>query len=278
MPPGGPRRPAEWTAVSPIRSIAFALAVASLASACAPNFAAPVDAPRVIETPDEVVVTVPISTTPPRPDQAVDVAEPSIDEADVPVETVPVETLVAPSNAMPETVAVVGDSLTRSAETQIQMALAHGGLDVLTIDALESRRMVRGDRDLTSGADAIETILEGADPDLWVIALGTNDVASEESSDVFQPEMHELLALVPRDVPVVWVDLWIRDREPHIRKANEMIRDELRDWDGGAAVVDWYSYGDDDGIITADGVHLTARGRQVFAISIAATIDELFVP
>ena len=43
-----------------------------------------------------------------------------------------------------------------------------------------------------------------------------------------------------------------------------------------AAVVDWYSHGEDDGIITGDGVHLTGAGQQLFADSIAEAIEELF--
>ena len=192
------------------------------------------------------------------------------------------ETIVEPTAPRPSTVAVVGDSLTVSAADEIEASLAAIGLDVLVIDAKESRRTTRSSTNLTSGSDAVESILAdasaGEEPGLWVIALGTNDVASVGSLDGFRPEMRELLALIPDDAPVIWVDLWIRDRVEPIVEANRMIRAELRDRDGGSAVVDWFAHGDDDGVITGDGIHLTDVGRQVFAESIADTVDQMFPP
>ena len=191
---------------------------------------------------------------------------------------VTVETLVEPVVARPATVAVVGDSLTQSAEDEILASLTAAGLDVVTVDGLESRRMTVGGSSLPPGTKAIESIRQRTEPGVWVIALGTNDVASMGSANGFRTEMREVLALLPTDVPVVWVDLWIRDRESSITEANEFIRQELRTWRGGAAVVDWFSHGEDDGIITSDGIHLTGPGQQLFADSIAAAIDELFAP
>jgi lysophospholipase L1-like esterase len=187
-----------------------------------------------------------------------------------------VETLVVPVMSRPATVAVVGDSLTLSAEDEIMSALSADGLQVLVIDGLESRRMARGSRALTPGTEAVENIRRVVEPGLWVIALGTNDVASVESADGFRDEMRDVLALIPAEAPVVWVDLWIRDREDAISAANLMIRSELRRRRGGSAVVDWYSHGQEDGIITGDGVHLTQSGQDLFAASIATAIDELF--
>lgn len=197
-----------------------------------------------------------------------------IDARDEPADEV--ETLVEPVVPRPYNVAVVGDSLTLSAEDEILAALTAEGLEVLTIDGIESRRMTHGDRNLPPGTEAIENIQRLVRPGLWVIALGTNDVASVESLEGFRTQMREVLDLIPPDDPVIWVDLWIRGREEPISRANEMIRAELRRRQGGAAVVDWYSHGTDDGIITGDGVHLTDAGQRLFAASIAAAVDDLF--
>ena len=192
------------------------------------------------------------------------------------------EMIVVPIVDRPTSVAVVGDSLTVSASEEIAVALDAIGLDVIAVDAMESRRITQGPSSLPPGTSAVVEILEGLatgdDPDLWVIALGTNDVASVGSLDGFRPEMRQLLDLIPPDVPVIWVDLWIRDRSDSIRQANRMIRAELRQWDGGSAVVDWFAHGDDDGVITSDGVHLTDLGQQLFASSIADTVNEMFAP
>lgn len=192
------------------------------------------------------------------------------------------ETIVEPPTPRPTTVAVVGDSLTVSAADEIEVALATVDLELLAIDAMESRRTTRGSTGLPSGVEAVESIVStldpGVEPGLWVIALGTNDVASVGSLDGFRPEMRQLLDLIPADAPVIWVDLWIRDRPEQIAQANRMIRAELRDREGGSAVVDWFAHGDDDGIITDDGVHLTDAGQLLFATSIADTVDEMFTP
>ena len=136
--------------------------------------------------------------------------------------------------------------------------------------------MAVGTSSLTPGRRVVEEILEESQPELWVIALGTNDVASVDSLDGFRSDMRVILDLLPSDVPVVWVDLYIRDRPEPIGRANLQIRAELGGREGGAAVVDWFSHGVDDGVITGDGVHLTPEGQQLFADSIVKAVDELF--
>lgn len=277
MPSAHRREPAEWTAV--FRQPLLLVAALCLAAGCSPNHRSGVQAVGSAQldtaTNDEPVVV----TLPGAIDDVVGgsggrtTEKPDADER---AEDVTVETLVEPVVERPATVAVVGDSLTRSAEDEILASLAADGFDVLTVDGLESRRMVRGGSALPPGTDAIENIRAVAEPGLWVIALGTNDVASVGSADEFRSEMREVLALLPRDVPVVWVDLFIRGQEREISEANRLIRAELSRWRGGAAVVDWYSHGEDAGIVTADGVHLTNAGQQLFADSISASIDELF--
>ena len=271
MPGGTSIGEAEWDVVSRWPLLVLALictscgltasssgvdVVGSAATPVVVDGAAPVFAPEVI-TPPDVLGAVPLP-----------------DDDD--------EMIVVPVVDRPASVAVVGDSLTVSAADEIEVALDSIGLDVIAVDAMESRRITQGGSSLPPGTSAVEGILEGlaigGEPDLWVIALGTNDVASAGSLDGFRPGMRELLDLIPPDVPVIWVDLWITDRPDSIRQANRMIRAELRQWDGGSAVVDWFAHGDDDGVITSDGVHLTDLGQRLFASSIADTVDEMFAP
>lgn len=224
-----------------------------------PSGVASVDAERTVQP---VVVTMP-PTTIGRPDAPADVAE--------------VETIVEPEvPVLPASIAVVGDSLTLSASDEIADALAALDIEVVAIDALESRRMVAGGGDPSPGVDAIEDIRTVHEPGLWVIALGTNDVASAGSLDGFRDDMREVLRAIPADAPVIWVDLWIAGREEAISRANLRIRAELGGRTGGAAVVDWFSNGEVEGIITADGVHLTAAGQLLFADAIVAAVNELF--
>ena len=172
--------------------------------------------------------------------------------------------------------AVVGDSLTLSAVEEIETALAAAGLRVVAVDGAESRRMARTAGGVSSGVDAVELIQAGADPDLWVIALGTNDVGAQSGDEVFREDVDRLLGLLPADVPIIWVDLWIRDMGDQVERANDSIRSQLAGRRGVAAVVDWHAHGEDPGIITGDGVHLTNEGQQLFADSMVNAIASTF--
>lgn len=185
---------------------------------------------------------------------------------------------VDPAAAFPATVAVVGDSLTLSAHDEIATELDELGLDVLVVDGVESRRMTAGSASLPSGLDAIEAIRGelGAEPDLWVIALGTNDVGAQVGAERFRTDLTAVSAAIGPDTPVVWVDLWIRDHRDEVVAANGMIRDVIADRSPPSGVVGWFAHGADDGMITGDGVHLTDRGRQAFATAIANHVWSMY--
>lgn len=224
-----------------------------------------------------IVVTLPVDTMSDDPGGLA--PEPPAGSFDIePVEPVPArpDLIVETADPRPTTIAVVGDSLTVSASDEIESALGAGGFDVVDIDGLESRRMTHGGDALPPGVDAVADIIARSQPELWVIALGTNDVASGGDLGGFRAQMRSILDLLPPDVPVIWVDLWIRERNDSIVEANRLIRTELRSRSGGATVVDWYSHGLDEGVITGDGVHLTEVGQQLFADSIVVAIDEMF--
>lgn len=170
---------------------------------------------------------------------------------------------------MPSTVAVVGDSLTVSAIDEIERALARLGVREVLIDGRESRRMASGSGALPSGVAAIEGLIDVAEPDLWVVALGTNDVGAQVEADRFRDDLRATLAAIPADVPVVWVDLWIRDRLDDVVEANTVIRTELSRRPAPSEVVDWFAHGPVDGMVTGDGIHLTDAGQTAFASAIA---------
>lgn len=205
--------------------------------------------------------------------------ESSVAAADVPLEsftdTAPSAPVTTPpaSVALPASVAVVGDSLTESAAGEIEATLAGRGIATITIEGLTNRRMVRVADGVPPGTEAVSDVLAapGGEPDLWVIALGTNDVGGAASPEEFAADMRTLLGGVPADAPVVWVDVFVGDMDAESRAANAVIRDVLAarpEW----SVVDWYSRGDDVGVITDDGVHLTDDGQWIFANDIADAV------
>ncbi len=181
--------------------------------------------------------------------------------------TAPAEAAAPPE--LPDTVAVVGDSLTESAMEEIETTLTQNGVEVLALDGLTNRRMVRASGDIVPGTAAVDAILASVaePPEMWVIALGTNDVGGAATPDEFAADMRELLGRLPPDAPVVWVDVWIRDMPDEVIEANAVIR-EVIDERGDGHVADWYSRGGEGSAITTDGVHLTDDGRWIFARTI----------
>lgn len=182
--------------------------------------------------------------------------------------TLPAADVTSPADGVdvPATVVVVGDSLTESAAVEIETTLTQNGIEVLAIDGLTNRRMVRSTEGVVAGTGAVEALLERVEtpPELWVVALGTNDVGGAATAEQFASDMGTLLGLLPDGAPVVWVDLWIRDRQPQVLEANAVIRDVLARR-GNGAVADWHSQATNEGAITDDGVHLTDDGRWMFA-------------
>lgn len=181
--------------------------------------------------------------------------------------------------SVPLRVAVVGDSLTVAAREDIDAALRASGFEVVAISAQEGRRMVEGTRSLLSGADAIRALHDEwatasvAQPDLWVVALGTNDIASAPL-DVFRGQAVELLGHIPPDAPVLWMNTWIRHLAGDAASANALIKTLARERQH-FGVADWYQYGRQEGMIVGDGVHLTKRGQAQFAAEIASQLVEL---
>lgn len=204
------------------------------------------------------------------------------DEIDAGVEDGSVETVVAPTTEppgsvpfaggiadeappRPATVAVIGDSIALSAEPLVTGALEAFRLDVVAYDAVQSRRMVNGSNAVPSGRNAIREVLAaGEDPDLWVVALGTNDVGAFTGREAWQIAVDELMAEIPDDADVVWVDTWVGYLDEHAVDFNDALRDEVR-WRDDVWVLDWHGRAVDEGVIAEDGVHLTESGRLEFA-------------
>ncbi|MAT06971.1 MAG: hypothetical protein CL424_18210, partial [Acidimicrobiaceae bacterium] len=144
-----------------------------------------------------------------------------------PVATVPLDE----RPALPASVAVVGDSIARSATDLVTSSISLHGIEIMAYDALESRRMAEwGGADLSSGVAAIDDLVEfGAEPELWIVALGTNDVGAGTSQDVVQDAIDEVLAEIPDDAYLFWVDTWVRDLDDRANMFNLLVRASLAD-------------------------------------------------
>jgi len=178
---------------------------------------------------------------------------------------------------MPLTAAVIGDSIAKSAREVVTDSIELEGVEVIAYDAEESRRMaVWGGRGLSSGVAAIDGVLDDdLEPELWVVALGTNDVGAGTDPATVQDHIDEVLDEIPDDADLFWVDTWVRDLEDRTDLFNVMIRDRLADRPN-SWVLDWNTLAATDGLIIPDGVHLTPRGQLEFARMIGRALRDGF--
>ena len=221
-------------------------------------------------TGDDEIAAAPPTTAMPADDEEEQVLD---DPLVPPVATVPIDQ----RPVLPTSVAVVGDSIARSATDLITSSISLHGIELMAYDALESRRMAEwGGPDLPSGVSAIGDIVEvGAEPELWIVALGTNDVAAGTNQEAVQDDIDEVLAEIPDDAAVFWVDTWVRDLDDRANMFNLLVRATLADR-ANAWVLDWHTLAETEGLISDDGVHLTARGQLEYARMIGRALRDTF--
>jgi lysophospholipase L1-like esterase len=167
--------------------------------------------------------------------------------------------------------AMVGDSITVAAKPALQEAFTGIGLQDVDINAESGRRMVESSS-ISSGLEGIQQVLaDGTVPDLWVIALGTNDVANYPR-DQYAGVIQQVLGALPSDAHVVWVDCYLRRYRQDAQDFDAVLREVLAAR-GNAKVVDWYSIAGEDGVLV-DGVHPSGFGKDEFSRRIAQTVSD----
>jgi hypothetical protein len=106
-------------------------------------------------------------------------------------------------------VVMIGDSITLASTPGLEAAADELGIE-LTIYAEVGRRITVGSSP-EAGTEVLDEVLERGSPDLFVIALGTNDIGKYATQDEYQMVIDEFLDLVPDDAPVAWVNTYLRD-------------------------------------------------------------------
>lgn len=170
-------------------------------------------------------------------------------------------------------VAVIGDSITQGSADAIRYTLGSMGVTEIVVDGVTSRRIEQGDGRGAplSGTRALAAMLaDGADPDVWVIALGTNDVGQYATEDEYRALVRSIIGMLPDDVPLVWVDVFRHDRLDHTAMFNGVVRDEVADHDD-SVVVSWFDVASraDQTVLRSDDIHPNADGTVVFAALVA---------
>lgn len=168
-------------------------------------------------------------------------------------------------------VAMVGDSITLGSEPALRQSLGELSVDLMAIDAENGRRMtVEGS--VGSGLDAVDDVSADGTPDLWVVALGTNDVGHYDGVDQYRSAIDDVAAAIPADVPLVWVGVYLEGHAERSAAFNETLRAALDDR-GNATIVDWATTAD-DGDVLFDGIHPDDNGTTLFALLVTAGVSD----
>lgn len=161
------------------------------------------------------------------------------------------------------TVVIVGDSITEASRDAIGWLAAASEVSVL-IDAEVGRRISGGDSPQPGTARLRSIRSRYDDPDLWVIALGTNDVPGYDDDDDYARLIDTLLVEVPADDPLLWVNVYLAGAPERSDAFNIKLAQALTAR-GNAGIVDWRTVAPGDGMLS-DGVHPTS-GDGVLAFS-----------
>ncbi|HSL72908.1 MAG TPA: GDSL-type esterase/lipase family protein [Ilumatobacteraceae bacterium] len=181
---------------------------------------------------------------------------------------------VAADRAAVEAVVMIGDSITKGSRAALEERFALLGLAPVTIEAENGKRMAVSSSDNPSGSSIASFVTSLSDGDhsdeLWIVALGTNDVGQYDGPDEIAAAVNEVLARVPTDAPLVWVDVYFRDRPEQQELVNSIIRDRV-ERRGNSVVAPWAAFATGDDVLTGDGVHPTSDGTEVFAFVVTDT-------
>jgi lysophospholipase L1-like esterase len=173
-----------------------------------------------------------------------------------------------------DSVVMIGDSITKGSMPYLDERFGLLGLDH-TIEAEVGKRMAVSVRDNPSGAAVAEFIAGSGDGDhsdeVWVVALGTNDISQYAGPDEIAAAVNEVLDEVPDDAALVWVDTYIADLPEQTEAVNSIIRRRV-ERRGDSVIAPWTAFVEGDGVLTGDGVHPTTGGADVFAYVVTDTV------
>lgn len=187
-------------------------------------------------------------------------------------ETVAPVVVTAPALDAPiRSIAMVGDSITLGSEPALRQAFGELSVDLIAIDAENGRRMTV-DGAVSSGLDAVDDVTADGQPDLWVVALGTNDIGHYDGVQQYRAAVDDVLAALPADVPLVWVGVYVEADADRSEAFNETLRAALGER-GNATVVDWATTAD-DGDVLVDGIHPDDNGTTLFALLVTAGVSD----
>ncbi len=207
-----------------------------------------------------------------------------------------------------ETIVMIGDSITVASTPALEQGFADLGFEDVRIVSETGKRMALSFGDNQSGAEiaAFMTLVpdepdestdddaESADDDgdedadddasddvqaplgpdhsdeLWIVALGTNDINQYSDGAEVAAAVNEVLAAVPDDAPLIWVDTYWEGESDGAAEINLIVADRL-ERRGNAVLAPWSAVAAEDGVMRSDGVHPSTDGTEVFAAVVVRT-------
>lgn len=176
-----------------------------------------------------------------------------------------------------DTVVMIGDSITVGSTPALEERFEQLGFFDVTIEAENGKRIAQEVSGNPSGVSIADTLVAtdvADDPleELWVVALGTNDIGAYAERDEVEAVVDEMLDAVPDDASLIWVDTYLPNDVEGSELVNDVVRERLADR-GNAVVAPWSAVADRDGVLSSDMIHPSDQGSEVFAATVAATID-----
>lgn len=172
----------------------------------------------------------------------------------------------APRRTAPP-IALLGDSITDQARTELTEALAPSAVDIRAIPGKKVHEMLGAASDVAQEK-----------PDRVVINLGSNDVLLDERPDVTLAALHDLAGRFAGKACVHLVTVnesffLLFPEGQELQRRARLINDEIRKIarESGFAVIDWAkviaeaSSASPPVLLTADTVHPNAAGKQKLA-------------
>ena len=165
--------------------------------------------------------------------------------------------------------AMVGDSITKASLKPLTAALQQLGYTEIKIEAEVSRRIDFGDgkaEPLSGVKTMLKMISEGVSPDVWAIAMGTNDVGKYPDAAAYGSLIDEMMSMPDAKVPIVWVDVYNPNQLPGTKIFNLVLRQRARAR-GNATVLSWFDLASNkkSKILREDHIHPNPAGTLVFA-------------
>jgi lysophospholipase L1-like esterase len=211
-----------------------------------------------------------------------DAANRAADEAATPIRVAPGETVsigqieakpTVPKEKVPKSVVMVGDSITALSKTTLETVLTNIGFESVVVNAEPSRRIEVGGKKPMPGLDVVKYIAASSPPEMWIIALGTNDAGLYATDEDYQGLIDDMLAAIPKDLPLVWMSVYRHDKLEGCSHFNILVRQALQKR-GHATMGEWNQQctNSEESILTNDGVHPNSNGILVFADTVRAAV------